>query len=210
MEKKPSSPITVYILAPVVLIGLAALFLAARAAFSTIAGREQSIAAALLIEAGTVSEALAFARSRNRIAGAALIISFSVSLSYNVTQAHDARPDLVTWQLAAFGAGPLSALTFISLALGEELRIHAQHVAAWRAHHEHKADLRQRRQERRDRSLTGQAAIDRPVDRRWPDKTAFLSDNGRPHDLTAVELAKLTGVSERTARRWLAEARKRG
>src|SRR3990170_4053324 len=96
MEKKPSSPITVYILAPVVLIGLAA-----RAAFSTIAGREQSIAAALLIEAGTVSEALAFARSRNRIAGAALIISFSVSLSYNITQAHDARPDLVTWQLAA-------------------------------------------------------------------------------------------------------------
>lgn len=213
---RPSVPVTVWVLSAVVGSGLVALFLAARAAFGSYAGREQAVAAALLIEAGTVVEALALARSRNRIAGGALAVSYLVSLSYNYTQVHDARPGLAVWQLVAFAAGPLSALTFISLALGEELRLYGERVAEWSAGVEHREDLRIRREERRQerlkrlelgRSASGQRPNGRTGDRHWPDKGSFVADSDRPRDLSAVELAAMTGQSVRNARRWLAAAR---
>lgn len=58
-----------------------------------------------------------------------------------------------------------------------------------------------------DRTLTGQGASDRSPVPRWPDKGAFLADTDRPEDLTYESLAEMAGVSQRTARRWLAAAR---
>ena len=203
----------------VVLAGLVALFLAARAAFDTIGTPAQAVAAALLIEAGTVTEAVAVSKSRNRVAAVGLAIGFLVSVSYNVTQALDARPDLAPWQLLAFGVGPLSALVVISLALGEELRLYGQRVDEWTAGREHEGQLALRRQEGREwkllkhergllpvRTVTGQVEFDRALTGRWPDKATFLSDADRPADLDVVTLAAVTGRSVRTARRWMAEA----
>lgn len=219
---RPNPPVTVYLLVVVVLAGLVALFLAARAAFATIGTPAQAVAAALLIEAGTVTEAVAVSRSRNRVAAVGLAIGFLVSVSYNVTQALDARPDLAPWQLLAFGVGPLSALVVISLALGEELRLYGQRVDEWTAGREHEGQLALRRQEGREWKLlkhergllpertradtSGQVHRVRLLTGRWPDKAAFLSDADRPADLDAVTLAAVTGRSVRTARRWMAEA----
>lgn len=219
---RPSPPLTVYLLAAVVVAGLVALFLAARAAFATIGTPAQAIAAALLIEAGTVTEAVAVSRSRNRVAAVGLVIGFAVSVSYNVTQALDARPDLAPWQLVAFGVGPLSALVVISLALGEELRLYGERVDDWTAGREHAGRLARRRQERREWKLveaergllpertradtSGHDGLVRSLSGRWPDKRAFLSDSDRPADLDAVTLAEVTGRSVRTARRWMAES----
>lgn len=213
---KPEMPISVWLLGLVVGVGLVALFLAARAAFGTVAGKEQAVAAALLIEAGTVVEALAVARSRNRIAGAGLVISFLVSVSYNVTQVVDVRPGLEMWQILAFGVGPLSALTFISLALGEEVRLYGLRVDEWKSSQVHSRELARKREERRayklkelelGRTLSGQAGNGRSGVGRWPDKAAFLADPDRPAGLKAVELAAMSGRSERSARRWIQEAR---
>ena len=220
VDGRPNPPLTVYLLAAVVLAGLVALFLAARAAFATIGTPAQAIAAALLIEAGTVTEAVAVSRSHNRVAGAGLVIGFLVSVSYNVTQALDARPDLATWQLLAFGVGPLSALIVISLALGEELRLYGERLDTWQEEREHQGRLALRRQENREwklvereasvllppvRSMAGQGVVDLALTGRWPDKASFLSDADRPADLDAVTLAAVTGRSVRTARRWIAE-----
>jgi hypothetical protein len=67
------------------------------------------------------------------------------------------------------------------------------------------------------RTLTGHPDSDRTPGRtaagqpgQWPDKAAFLSDPDRPTDLSSPELAGLAGISDRTARRWLADARTRG
>lgn len=234
MTQRPKPPLTVIALSLVVLAGLVALFLAAQHAFSTVAGREQAIAAALLIEVGTVAEALAFARSRNRIAGAGLLISFLVSASYNYTQAHDARPELAGFQLLALALGPLSALTFVSLALGAELRtwglqVKEQEVEEderrrcvverreakereeleYRRREERLVVRRLERWERREgvRSVTEPDVVGRSVDRRWPDKAAFLADDDRLDDLSARALADAQGICERSARRWLAAVR---
>jgi hypothetical protein len=215
--EKPKVPVTVIGLSLVCVAGLVALFLAARAAFATVAGAEQAVAAALLIEAGAIWEAVTFARSRNKIALVGLVLSFLVSATYNYTQAAEVRPDLEIWQLLALALGPLTALAFVSLALGEELRLYFERMEAWRASEAHKADLavkRRERWERRqvetsvdDRTVPGQGDNGRTDGGRWPDKESFVSDGDRPDDLSAVELAAMTGQSERNARRWLAAAR---
>lgn len=38
---------------------------------------------------------------------------------------------------------------------------------------------------------------------RWRDRRAFLADSDRPSDLTPADIVRLTGKSDRTARRWL-------
>ena len=210
-------PITIPLLALVAASGLVALFLAARAAFATVAGPQQAVAAALLIEAGAIVEAVTFARSRNWLAGVGLAIMFAVSATYNYTQAHDARPELLWWQLAALALGPLSALTFISLALGTELRKHNQRTEAERAeevaYQRHEEALARRRAERREYkavTVTGQMTDSVTDVPRWQDKQAFLDDTDRPDDLTIERLAKMSGRSERTARRWLRAATENG
>lgn len=221
--RRPGVPVTVWLLSVVVGSGLIALFLAARAAFGTVAGDVQAVAAALLIEAGTIVEAVSFARSRNRVAGVGLVVSFVVSMTYNITQAGDARPDLVWWQLAALGLGPLAALTFVSLALGEELRIYRVTVDEWREGLEHERRLAVRRKERRewklvsaapgllaDRSMAGRDEAVGALVGRWGDKADFLSDDDVPEWVDARTLADVTGQSVRNARRWLEEKREVG
>lgn len=133
--RRPLPPITVWVLGAIAACGIVALFMAAHAAFATVARHEQAIAAALLIEAGAVVEALTAARSgfKNKAADVGLAVSYLVSLSYNWTQVADKRPGLAPLQMLAFSAGPLSALTFVGLALGIELREYNERLEAWRA-----------------------------------------------------------------------------
>lgn len=133
-KKAPLPPVTVWGLGLIALCGIIALYIAAHAAFITVARQEQAIAAALLIEAGAVVEALTAARSgfKNKAANGGLLISYTVSLSYNLTQVMDNRPGLAIWQTIAFAAGPLSALTFVALALGQELRVYNARLTVWR------------------------------------------------------------------------------
>jgi len=42
---------------------------------------------------------------------------------------------------------------------------------------------------------------------RWPDKSTFLADHDRTDHLTANDVAEMAGITDRTARRWLAAAR---
>jgi hypothetical protein len=118
----------------------------------------------------------------------------------------------------ALGLGPLSALAFVSLALGQELRLYFERLEVWRAEQVHKADLAAKRAERWERKrLEGPVSVrtvpavsgnGRSLAGRWPDKGAFLADADRPADLRADTLAAATGQSERNARRWLEDARK--
>jgi hypothetical protein len=270
MSKRPSPPITVWPLAFVACAGLVAQFLAARSAFGLISESAwQSIAAALLIEAATVTEALVFVRSGNRWAAGGLGLTMVVSATYNYTQASGAGADLGQWQLIAMSVGPLAALVSVGLALGDELRKYEATLAEWamvqdelaqeqvrleraeavrlereardrlawerqmeqrrvEAELERQAQaqvtrlkeegLARRRAERAarkvgeqqavsDRSVSGQEVTSGQSDRRWPDKSAFLTDPDRPSGLTAGQLAEMAGVSERTARRWQADVR---
>jgi len=239
-NNKPRLPITVYALALVCLAGLIALFLAANEAFGTVAGpgvrgQTQAIAAALLIEAGLVVESIAVARSRNKLAVIGLALSFLVSASYNYTQASDRRPDLQGWQLLALAIGPLSALTFLSLALGDEIRRYNEMIRVWAdeivAYQRKEDALARRRQERHERradrpgaeqakrstgQVTGQAtregapARSRPVVR-WADRSEYIEAARAEPDLlelTGHEIARIAGKkSPKTGRRWKAKAR---
>lgn len=59
---RPSEPVQLYLLAGLVIFGLAALWLAAFHAFLQIAGSPQAFFAATLIEAGLIIEALALVK----------------------------------------------------------------------------------------------------------------------------------------------------
>lgn len=132
--EKPSRPITIYPLAFVALAGLVAQFLAARSAFDFITSNPiHSIAAALLIEAATVTEALVFVRSGNKWAAGGLALTMLVSGTYNYTQASRAGAGLGQWQLIAMSVGPLAALVSVGLALGDELRKYEGALGEWQA-----------------------------------------------------------------------------
>jgi hypothetical protein len=220
---KPNPSITIYLLTITAAAGLVAQFLAARAAFALITSNPiQPIAAAALIELAAVIDALVLARSRNPLAGAGLIVALVVSATYNYTQAAAAANGLSTWQLYTLSIGPLAALVTIALALGQELRNHADDLAAWHQIREdqrkdqldydrHEERLARRRDERwlrtqPDRTPTDNGTGDRSPVPKWPDKHAYLSDPDRPTDLTAGQLAELTGRTTRTARRWISDA----
>lgn len=248
----PKLPITITALALVATSGLVAQFLAAEGAFDLVQrGPAYSFAAALLIEASVVVDALVLARSRNPLALVGLIIALIVSGIYNYILAASST-DLGLVPLLALAIGPLAALASIGLALGEEIYAYEERLAAWheeqrqtqaqtsaqqrrRKREEHEARRRlelrhyelqlkdERAAQRRaraatdrtltehsdsDRTPTGHSDNGRTLDRTWPDKAAFLSDNDRPDNLNAQQLAAMTGISTRSARRWLADARK--
>jgi len=118
-----------------VVLGLIGLGIAAFAAFAFIGRPVQALAFALIIEAGMVGESLALIR-RNWLAIPGLIISLLVSGMYNFTQAAQAgaalpHPITDTAQLAALSIGPLSAVFFLALSLGFEIRAHETAVRAW-------------------------------------------------------------------------------
>ena len=131
----PPLPSLVYGLGTLVVFGLVALGVAAYHAFAQVAPPYQALPAAILIEAGMVVEAAALVR-RNGYALPGLIVSLLVSGTYNFIQAEQAGKLLAVpithlWPLATLAVGPLSALLFMALALGHELKQHEGRVAAW-------------------------------------------------------------------------------
>jgi hypothetical protein len=147
---RPTEPVQLYLLAGLAGFGLLALWLAAFHAFLKVASPPQAFFAATLIEAGLIIEALALVR-RPKVwtLWIAVAISLVVSGTYNYIQAASAAtgPDgvltLNPWQLLTLALGPLSALAFVSLTLGYELREHQQRVEKWQT--DRAAWLEQRR-----------------------------------------------------------------
>lgn len=222
---KPSLPPTALILAGMVIVGLIGLGIAAYAAFSFIGRPAQALAFALIVEAGMISEALAIMR-RNWLSIPGLIVSLLVSGLYNYTQAARAgeflTPPLTDpVQLAALSIGPLSAVLFLALAAGHELREHENAVKQWEIDRQtwldtqaEKAARRQERKEARQEKQTLetsrlQVETSIPLPRStvelprgtYQDFQELLRSNGH-HEWKNAELAERFHVSTRTITDW--------
>lgn len=128
----PNPGVSTWLLSVLVVVGLIALFIAALDAFAQIMEWYQAVFAALLIEMGLVIEAMAFIRKKSILALCGLVISVSVSLTYNYIQASVAGAEIISdVELIALAVGPLSALVFVALTLGNELKQHETAVGRW-------------------------------------------------------------------------------
>jgi hypothetical protein len=129
-----------------------------------------------------------------KLSAALIGVYFAVALG--LTVALDIVPGLAIY---ASGVFPFLSLVGVSI-----LAIRIDHRARLITIEEQKADDKKKRARRKAEKQ--QAVSDRSVtaiDRRWPDKAAFLSDVDRPVGLTSGELSAMAGISPRTARRWL-------
>lgn len=150
---RPKIGIVVYLLFGILVTGFVALFMAADFAFQQVTqSRVQAVFAALLVEAGMVIDAIAVLRAArlrdNWPAALGLAVSLVVSGTYNYVQASKVGAlHSVTqpWQLWTLALGPLSALMFLALAVGSELRLHEQKVATWEADRQTWLDAETRR-----------------------------------------------------------------
>lgn len=148
--EKPKPPIQLWLLSTLVIVGLVALFLAAFHAFSQVAIWPQALAAAFLIEVGLVIESIALIkRPKSIFPWIALVIAYIVSGTYNYTQAQAAETNLNWWQLSTLALGPLSALAFVSLTLGYELREHQRKIEEWNRKRAEWAEIERKRLEER-------------------------------------------------------------
>jgi len=126
--EKPKPSIQLIFLAVITGCGLAALFFAAFASFRISTGNTaQAIFAALLIEVGLAAEAFALIKRPKTIyPWIGLLVAFFVSGTYNWYQAdiHTQQSGVTISDLVLFALafGPLSALAFVSLTLGNEIR----------------------------------------------------------------------------------------
>lgn len=134
---RPQVPIQLFLLAALDVAGFLALWLAAYHAFSGVAGPFQAFFAATLIEAGMVIEALALIkRPKVWYTWLGVIFSLVVSGGYNYIQAAtavtvDGVITLNPFLLLTLALGPLSALCFVSLTLGHELREYQEQSEKW-------------------------------------------------------------------------------
>lgn len=130
---KPQPSASIYVLASITVVGLIALFLSAVSAFAQIMHWYQALFAALVIEAGMIAEAFAFMRGRNKVALVGLLVSLTVSLTYNYIQASQAAngKNISLVEVLALAIGPLSALTFLSLSLGKEWQMYDAELVRW-------------------------------------------------------------------------------
>lgn len=151
---KPKPPIQLVFLAVITVCGLAALFFAAFASFRISTGNTaQAIFAALLIEVGLAAEAFALIkRPRSVYPWIGLIIAFFVSGTYNWYQAemHTKEAEIVISNVILFALafGPLSALAFISLTLGNEIREYQTATGKWQDNAMEWAEKERKRLER--------------------------------------------------------------
>lgn len=130
--QKPKPSGFVWLLSVILIIGLAAMFLAALHAFSTVMPIYQAIFAALIIEAGMIVDAIALIRGRNWIAAVGLGLSLIVSARYNYVQVYMAAGNVLDqFSLYTLALGPLFALSFLALAIGKQLAIYDSHVVKW-------------------------------------------------------------------------------
>lgn len=230
---KPKRELQLYLLSGLILIGLIALGLAAFNAFHQIASIPQALAAALLIEVGLVIESMTLIKHPKSIfPWGALLIAYTVSGTYNYTQAQKAGASLNEWQLITLSLGPLSALAFISLTLGNELREYDRKVTEWeerraewaeneRNRLEDKAEKTERRKERREKrfrqqqeqaenlpAISGNLPGWLPVIPRNLTHFKNMIDSGEiilPPGLTGTDLQKIIPSigTDRTGRNWL-------
>lgn len=122
-------------------IGLAALFMAARKAFSLITDDEtHALMLALLIEVSGVVEAVTLARAKAKedywVTGGATAFSLLVSGIYNYVMAEaGGRAHGVTdwWKLWPLALGPLVAVALLAYGLGKVLREYEDKKANWLA-----------------------------------------------------------------------------
>lgn len=226
---RPRSSAALWLLSALVVVGLVALFLAAFYAFSKVTEYfGQAVAAALLIEAGIIVEAILIIR-RNVLAVPGLVVSLAVSGTYNYIQAqHVGALNGVTsaWQLGTLAIGPLSALVFLSLAIGHEIREQERRVVQWeqdrqawyeeQARKQEEAELKERkRQERREdrlRKVPGKLPEARQVSGNLPADWRQLSESDKEglQDMEASEIVTAFGVSARTARNWKTKLSRNG
>lgn len=158
---RPSAPVQLYLLGGLSVFGLAAMWLAALHAFLQVAGGAQAFFAATLIEAGLIIEALALIkRPKVWYTWVAVAISLIVSGTYNYIQADLAAPDFNPWQLGTLALGPLSALCFVSLTLGYELREYQDRVDQWQTDRGNWIEQRRQEQEAYQRQLDEQRLAD--------------------------------------------------
>lgn len=221
---KPSYPVTMWVLAAAVLLGLAGLGLVAYEVFSIMDSRPVAVAFALVIELGAISEALSIIR-RNRPAIVGLLVSVAVSAVYNYTRGAQASAALSTplgdMQLIALALGPLSATLFLALSLGHELREYDRRVQSWQAaaaqwmiKHEAETEARRLAHEERIEKARIRAEVKAQQHRSsievlppsmevrgsYDDFKAVLRANGR--EWKNAELAGRLGVSTRTITDW--------
>ncbi len=135
--ERPKSPIQIYLLAGLIIIGLIALFLAAVNAFDKVVSLPQAVMSALLIEAGLVIESLTLMRKPKAIFPyLAIALALAVSGTYNYMQvsgtvATNEALILSNWQMLSLALGPLLALGIISLTLGDFLKDYQNKEATW-------------------------------------------------------------------------------
>lgn len=160
-HSRPTPPVQLYLLAALSVFGLAAMWLAALHAFLQVAGGPQAFFAATLIEAGLIIEALALIkRPKVWYTWFAVAISLVVSGTYNYIQADLAAPDFNPWQLGTLALGPLSALCFVSLTLGYELREYQNRVETWQTDRGNWIEQRRQEQEAYQQKLDEQRLAD--------------------------------------------------
>jgi hypothetical protein len=194
---RPTLNISTYLLGIVVVVGLVCLYIAARYAFGQVMIPEQATMAAMLIEVGTIAEAIAVVRGKAKWGILALIISFAVSITYNYIQVQIAGREagiVSWWQLFTMAVGPLSVLTFTALQVGTALRDHDEAVAQWEQDYQDWIDKENRRKDRAKRRRKVAGKTD------WrtltPDEKLAISS------LSVHQIMEQFPVSERTAYDW--------
>jgi hypothetical protein len=226
--EKPKPQVQLWLLLFITIGGLIALFLAAYHAFQLVASPPQAFFAALLIEVGLVVEAIALInRPKTWYPWAGLIIGFLVSGTYNYTQAAKAGQDLSGLELFALAFGPLSALAFVSLTLGNELRAYQEKGTEWERARVEWAERERKRLENKEerRQAKAESTGNLPVNFRQPSASVdlppwlpqvpvhlrefkYMVDEGLiilPPGLTGSDLQKhIPAVgTDRTGRNWL-------
>lgn len=230
--EKPKWHAQLWLLFAITIGGLTALFFAAYHAFSLVASPPQAFFAALLIEVGLAVEAIALInRPKSIPPWVGLAIGFFVSGTYNYTQAERAGEGLGGLELFALAFGPLSALAFVSLTLGNELRAYQGKIAEWEKARVEWAEKERRRLEQKEerkqaktesfRQPSGngnfpQPSANFPVDLppwlpRVPNNLKefkYMVDEGiviLPPGLTGADLQKYIPAvgTDRTGRNWL-------
>lgn len=130
----PAWPIAAIVVAAVTGCGLIALFTSAISAFKQTTGNDfEAWAKALLIEASIVAEAIVIMRAggwgRRIIAALGMVVSLTVSITYNYVQAQSHGLITDGWQLLTLSVGPVASMATLGLLLGHLVNEYEHAVA---------------------------------------------------------------------------------
>lgn len=141
----PAWPIAAIVVAAVTGCGLIALFTSAIAAFRQTTGNDfEAWAKALLIEASIVAEAIVIMRAggwgRRVIAALGMVVSLTVSITYNYVQAQSHGLITDWWQLLTLSVGPVASMATLGLLLGHLVNEYEHAVAKFMETSKQEAD----------------------------------------------------------------------